>query len=405
MSTLGDMLKYLPPRLAEAIAEECGRLGADDGAGAGQHCFVTELRLRRELPCSLTLSDGRNIPMPISARRSELSAVLARMTENSLHTHAAALRQGYIRLPDGSRVGVCGRAAERSQSGSAVGIGEINSMCIRISHPVCGVSDGIYEHLRSRRFEGGVLFYGPPASGKTTLLRELAFRAASGSQPMRVALIDSRGELGCICDSGGSLGETCGSRAASSSVPFGALIDRYDGYSKADGIAQATRVLSPELIVCDEIGGEEEVRAILETQNTGVPLLASAHAPSYEALLRRPHIRELIENAVFSECVGVCRDDSAPGGLRFTVTDCTGARTDKRTGIRTDRPETYDIGNADINIKSPAARDDTQPGARDGAKNTDCTPEERRERTVRGGFGMPSSGGVHISGAPRRRVR
>ena len=33
MSTLGDMLKYLPPRLAEAIAEECGRLGADDGAG------------------------------------------------------------------------------------------------------------------------------------------------------------------------------------------------------------------------------------------------------------------------------------------------------------------------------------------------------------------------------------
>ena len=119
MSTLGDMLKYLPPRLAEAIAEECGRLGADDGAGAGQHCFVTELRLRRELPCSLTLSDGRNIPLPISARRSELSAVLARMTENSLHTHAAALRQGYIRLPDGSRVGVCGRAAERSQSGSA----------------------------------------------------------------------------------------------------------------------------------------------------------------------------------------------------------------------------------------------------------------------------------------------
>ena len=65
MSTLGDMLKYLPPRLAEAIAEECGRLGADDGAGAGQHCFVTELRLRRELPCSLTLSDGRNIPLPI----------------------------------------------------------------------------------------------------------------------------------------------------------------------------------------------------------------------------------------------------------------------------------------------------------------------------------------------------
>ena len=61
MSTLGDMLKYLPPRLAEAIAEECGRLGADDGAGAGQHCFVTELRLRRELPCSLTLSDAADI--------------------------------------------------------------------------------------------------------------------------------------------------------------------------------------------------------------------------------------------------------------------------------------------------------------------------------------------------------
>ena len=120
MSTLGDMLKYLPPRLAEAVAEESGRLGADagavdagaanvgaanrgianvgiarggaNGAAAGRGCFVTELRLRRELPCSLTLSDGRNLTLGVRATRSELSAVLARMTENSLHTHAATLR-------------------------------------------------------------------------------------------------------------------------------------------------------------------------------------------------------------------------------------------------------------------------------------------------------------------------
>lgn len=345
MSTVKDIYTYLPPRLAGEIEAGAKRAGVDTEASPGRGAFVTEVRLRRDRPCSLTLSDGRNVPLAVLARRSELSAALARMTENSLHSHAASLRQGYIRLPDGSRVGVCGRAVtERSQGDSVLtNIGEITSMCIRISHTVCGVSDGIYGRLRSRRFEGGALFYGPPACGKTTLLREIAIRAASGEEPMRVAVIDSRGELGCgehtdrgrreNADSGigayrdsdgrcvrvGDIREQYGAGLCIGYSSENALIDRLDGYPKAEGIAQATRVLSPELIVCDEIGGEAEARAILEAQNTGVPLIASAHASSYEALMRRPHIRALVENAVFSECIGIARDDRAPGGLRFTV--------------------------------------------------------------------------------------
>ena len=106
----------------------------------------------------------------------------------------------------------------------------------------------------------------------------------------RVAVIDTRGELGIMLD---------GSRAT---------IDVLSGYPKSIGIEIAARTMNPELMVCDEIGGEDEARAIIAVQNCGVPLLASAHGSDLCGLLQRTGIRALQRAGVFGAYVRIDRE-------------------------------------------------------------------------------------------------
>ena len=62
----------------------------------------------------------------------------------------------------------------------------------------------------------------------------------------------------------------------------------------------ATRLLSPEVILCDEIGGKEEAEAILGAAGGGVMFFATAHAASFRQARARPFLRLLLETEVFS---------------------------------------------------------------------------------------------------------
>ena len=86
------------------------------------------------------------------------------------------------------------------------------------------------------------------------------------------------------------------------------MIDVLSGYPKAEGIAIATRTLSPELIVCDEIGDEREIAALFEVQRCGVPLIASAHAGEIGDIFCRPAIARLAESGAFGFFIGIKRN-------------------------------------------------------------------------------------------------
>ena len=103
------------------------------------------------------------------------------------------------------------------------------------------------------------------------------------------------------------------------------LCDILTGYSRAKAIETATRTLSPEVLICDELGGVEETRAVLEAQNTGVTLIASAHAGSFAELAARPNIRLLQENRVFDEYILISRErinGRYSGKFSFSVASC-----------------------------------------------------------------------------------
>ena len=195
----------------------------------------------------------------------------------------------------GYRVGVCGRAGV---SGEEIrGLYGVTSLAVRIPHRIVGVSERILPYIRSAGRLWSALFYAAPHVGKTTLIRDLASRLSCGAHAHRVALIDTRGEL-----SRDGMFSEC-------------LADILYGYPRGKGIEIATRTLSPEAIFCDEIGSVEEADAILSVQNSGVPLIATAHASSMASLLHRPGIHALYDAGIFRYYIGLQRQE---GGNCFS---------------------------------------------------------------------------------------
>jgi stage III sporulation protein AA len=95
------------------------------------------------------------------------------------------------------------------------------------------------------------------------------------------------------------------------------IADIFNSYPKSVGIELAVRTMSPEYVVCDELGADE-ASSILSTQSFGVPIIASAHAPSLEALLSRRVFKELDECGVFSTYVGIRRERH---GFAFDISE------------------------------------------------------------------------------------
>ncbi len=286
----------LPKGLSEALLASLPPAARDPSSGV----MLEEIRLRAERFSSLTVG-GRNYSTSVCLSSRELEAILAHMCGGSLYAYSDTIHQGYITLDGGIRVGIAGRAV--CEEGRIIGVSEIVSLCLRIPHRHDAVGKPVCRLLRHMRVAGGsprgVLIYAPPGVGKTTLLRGIAAEMASFPDPWRTVVVDTRGELGF---------EVNGEELS---------IDVLRGYPRARGVEIATRTLSAQLIVCDEIGDVEEAMALISAHHGGVPLVASAHAGTVEELLRRTGIRLLHEARLFGAYVGIRRRPAADPSRDF----------------------------------------------------------------------------------------
>ena len=274
---------------------------------------VREIRLRQGRPLSLVLMGttifltksgaGREIPDEncLVPDESDLKESFQRVCGYSVHSCEEQIRQGFLTLKGGHRVGISGTAVQENEK--ILTLREVSSMNFRIARTFGGISEDFIRQFY-RNGLPSILLSGEPMSGKTTFLKDIIASLSSGKAGrfLKIAVIDERGELGAVY--GGT-----------PQIELGPCTDVLTGYPKGEGMNIALRTLSPELIVCDEIGGEAEADAIRMSLNAGVAVLATAHAGSLDRLMRRPQIRTLIEEGAF-DCLVQLGGQETPCQIR-----------------------------------------------------------------------------------------
>lgn len=280
LDTIQKAVSVLPPRLRRQILE----------LPVVSLCHMEEVRIHVGRPMSI-LAGGEELDLigpPVTGL--ELEQLLELASGASLHTVLTQLRQGFITIEGGHRLGLCGRVVMRD--GELVNLRPLSSAVLRIARQVQGAADPVIGQLCSDGVLVNTLILAPPGAGKTTLLRDVIRRVSDGCgcRPQRVALADERGEVAALWN-------------GIPQLDVGRRTDVLEGCPKAQGLMMMLRAMGPQVLAVDEITAQEDVEAMMTAVGCGVTLLATAHGQDKQDLERRSLYRPLLEEHIFKRLV------------------------------------------------------------------------------------------------------
>lgn len=273
-----------------------GLIGLTDEKQKG----LQEIRLRVNQPLILKMNGqeyGLNdkglctLGHGIDVTRQELGDILHCMSDFSLYALEDELRQGFMTLEGGHRVGLVGKVV--LENGQIKTLRFISGMNIRIAHEVLGCSEKIMPYIVGRDKVYHTLIVSPPGCGKTTLLRDMIYQLSEGFKgygPYTVGVVDERSEI-AACYQG---------------VPqnhLGRHTDVLDGCPKVEGMRMLLRSMAPQVIAVDEIGKGADCEALQEILSAGVTLMCTVHGKDEKECLRRPYLSELLEKGFFERII------------------------------------------------------------------------------------------------------
>ncbi|WP_317817532.1 stage III sporulation protein AA [Clostridium tetani] len=253
---------------------------------------LQEIRIRSQKP--IIVKDGTcEIVTDYIATLEEVGSIVKRMSSYSIYAYDDEIKQGYITINGGHRVGICGKCVVEGEKVKTIKYPA--SLNIRICREVAGCSDKILPYILKSSMVENTIIISPPNCGKTTLLRDIAKKLSNGISKldlkgMKVCVIDERSEI-ASCVNG---------------VPqlnLGLRTDVLDSCPKSQGIMMAIRSMSPDVIVCDEIGSTEDIESIIKAMNSGVKLITTVHGYDVKDIYEREVFKGAIENKVFQKAI------------------------------------------------------------------------------------------------------
>ena len=235
--------------------------------------------------------------------RCELMETMEYIAGYSLYAYEDELRQGFLTIQGGHRVGVAGKIL--MEEGKVRSIRYISFLNIRLAHQVEGCADKVMPFIVENGEVCHTLIISPPCCGKTTLLRDVIRQISNGNawcEGKNVGVVDERSEIG----------------GAYQGVPqndLGIRTDLLDCCPKAEGMIMLIRSMSPQVVAVDEIGTAEDIHAIEYAMQCGCKLIASVHGMDMEEAARKPVLGEMIRRKMFERYI-VLGNDGHPGKVK-----------------------------------------------------------------------------------------
>ena len=208
---------------------------------------IQEIRLREEQPLAVK-KEGKEELFTHRVTKEELRETMEYVSNYSLYAYENELRQGFLTIEGGHRVGISGKIiSEKEQIRNFQYITSIN---IRICHEITGCANKLFPVILEKGRLCHTMIISPPGGGKTTLLRDLVRQISDGNR-----WVEGR-NVGVV-----------------------------------------------EVIAADEIGTAKDVEAIEYAMHCGATMLTTVHGSGMDEIREKPLVSNLVKERCFARYV------------------------------------------------------------------------------------------------------